>query len=72
MNPWVGGTLWKFAIVKHVIPNVWPIQEDTNLIQNESTTLEEVGFSFGHPIETMLEVYLAFNLLVQAIPMCML
>jgi hypothetical protein len=42
----ISGTLLKFAVVKHVVPIVCPIQESINLTQNELTTLEEVGFSF--------------------------
>jgi len=48
---------WIVALVEHrenlkflrpIVPTVWPIQEGTNLAQNELTTLEEVGFSFDH------------------------
>jgi hypothetical protein len=42
----VNGTTQKYAIIKPLIPIVWPIQEDINLTQKEITTLEEVGFSF--------------------------
>ncbi len=42
----MGGTIRKFAIVRHVVLTIWPIQEGTNLTQNEATTLKEVGFSF--------------------------
>jgi hypothetical protein len=35
----VGGTLQKFVVAKLVVPTVWPIQEGTNLTQNELTTL---------------------------------
>jgi hypothetical protein len=44
----VHGTLQKYAFAKPSVPIVWPIQEGTNLIQNEATILEEVGFSFDH------------------------
>ncbi len=54
-----------------VVPIVWPIQEGINLTQKEATTLEEAGFCFDCCIETTFKVYLASNLLVQIIPMCM-
>jgi hypothetical protein len=38
--------MWKYVIARAWIPTIWPIQEGSDLIQKEVTTLEEVGFSF--------------------------
>jgi hypothetical protein len=38
----------KYAIIRPSIPTIWPIQEGTNLIQKEVTTLEEARFSFRY------------------------
>jgi hypothetical protein len=46
LNYCVGGTTWKFVVVRLVVPIVWPIQKGTNLTQKEVTTLEEARFSF--------------------------
>ncbi len=48
MSHCIGGTLWKFAIVRLVVPTLWPIQKGTKLTQFELTILEEVRFSFNH------------------------
>jgi hypothetical protein len=64
----VGGTTRKFIVIKLVVPTIWPIQEGINLTQKEVITLEKARFSFDHLLETTFEVYLASNLLVQAIP----
>ncbi len=63
----VSGIAQKFAIVRPTIPTIWHIQESTSLIQKEMIILENVGFSFISYIKTMLEVYLASNMLFQAI-----
>ncbi len=44
----ISGTLWKFIVVKLVVPIVWPIQKGINLIQNEIIILKEAWFSFDH------------------------
>ncbi len=44
----MGGTILKFAVVRLVVPTIWPIQEGINLTQKEATTPKEVGFSFDH------------------------
>ncbi len=62
------GTTQKFVIVIPIVPIVWPIQEGTNLTQKEVTTLDPLTTC----VETMFKVYLAYNLLIQAIPMCLL
>jgi hypothetical protein len=36
----------KCAIIRLIIPIIWPIQEGINLIQEEVITLEKVRFSF--------------------------
>jgi hypothetical protein len=38
----------KFAVAILIVPTVWPIQEGTNLTQNELITLEKASFSFDH------------------------
>jgi hypothetical protein len=43
-----------------------------DLIQKEVKILEKKRFSFDHYVETMLEVYLVINFLVQAISKCLL
>jgi hypothetical protein len=40
------GRMWKFVVVRPIVPIVWPIQEGTNLTQKEATTLEEAWFCF--------------------------
>ncbi len=35
-------------VVTHVVPTLWPIQENINLTQKEVTTLKETRFSFDH------------------------
>jgi hypothetical protein len=42
----VGGATRKYAIARPLVPTIWPIQEGTNLVQNEVTILKEAGFSF--------------------------
>jgi hypothetical protein len=36
----------KYVVAKPLVPTIWLIQEGTNLIQKEVTTLEEARFSF--------------------------
>ncbi len=72
LNCCIAKTLWKIIVARLVVPTIWPIQEGINLTQKEVTSLEEVGLSFDTYKETTLKVYLASNLLVQAIPMCLL
>jgi hypothetical protein len=38
---YVGGTTWKFAIVRPGIATIWPIHESTNLIFKKVATIEE-------------------------------
>jgi hypothetical protein len=38
----------KFIVVRLVVPTIWPIQEGSNLTQNELITLEDARFSFDH------------------------
>jgi hypothetical protein len=42
----INGTTQKFIVDRHVVPIVWPIQEDINLIKKEVTILKEARFSF--------------------------
>jgi hypothetical protein len=44
MNYCVGGTKHKYALDRWVILEIWPIQVETNLTQDEIKSLEEVGF----------------------------
>jgi hypothetical protein len=41
LNHYVGGTTWKYVVVRPLAPIVWPIQEGTNLIQKEVITLRK-------------------------------
>jgi len=66
----VSGIAQKFAIVRPTIPTIWHIQESTSLIQKEMIILENVGFSFISYIKTMLEVYLASNMLQAILCAC--
>jgi hypothetical protein len=54
------------------MPTIWHIQEGTNLTQNELITLKKQGFPLTTSIEAKFKVYLAPNLHVQVIPMCLL
>jgi hypothetical protein len=40
--------MWKFAIVRPVVPTVWLIQKGTNLTQKEVIALEKLGFTFDY------------------------
>jgi hypothetical protein len=40
----VGGTTRKYAIVRPLVPTIWPIQEGFDLIQKEITTLKKMRF----------------------------
>jgi len=42
----VGEIIQKFAIARHVVPTIWPIQKGSNLTQKKVITLEEARFSF--------------------------
>jgi hypothetical protein len=44
----VGGTMWKYVVVRPLVSTGWPIQEGTDLTQKEVTTLKETWFSFDH------------------------
>jgi hypothetical protein len=68
----IGGTTQKFIVVRPAIPIVWPIQEGINLTKKEVTIFKKAGFSFEPLHINMFKVYLASNLLVQAIPMCLI
>ncbi len=63
----MGGKVQKLAIIRPIVPTLWPIQEGINLTQKDVTTIEEVGFPLTTCVETMLKVYLASNLLIQVI-----
>jgi hypothetical protein len=71
-NRCIDGTKWKFAIIRPIVRTIWPIQEGINLTQNEVTT-RRIKVFIGPPIyvKTMLKIYLAPNLIVWTIPMCM-
>ncbi len=45
----------KNAIVRPLIPIVWPIQKGTNLTQKEVTTLEKVRFSFDYVLKNNVQ-----------------
>jgi hypothetical protein len=38
----------KYAIVRPLVPIIWPIQEGINITHKEITTFEEAWFSFDH------------------------
>jgi hypothetical protein len=45
LNRCVSGIMGKYAIIRPLVPTIWPIQEGTDLIQKE-VILEETRFSF--------------------------
>ncbi len=69
LNCCVSGTMRKYVVVRPSVPIVWLIQEGTDLIWKEVTTLEEVGFSFNCSCAWSL---FGSQLFVQAIRMCLL
>jgi hypothetical protein len=48
LNHCVDGIVQKYAVVRPLVPTIWPIQEDNDSIQKEVITLEEGRFSFEH------------------------
>ncbi len=47
MNHCMGGTKRKYVIERLVVPSIWPMQERTNLSQDEVKFHKEVGFVFN-------------------------
>jgi hypothetical protein len=71
-NHCVGGTTWNFAIARPFVPSVWPIQEGTNLIQKEVTTLKEASFSFDYLCKNNAQIFFgsqSFSLSNSHVPM---
>jgi hypothetical protein len=66
----VDGTMRKYVVVKFSVPIVWPIQEGSDLIQKEVTTLKEVGFSFDHnPVQSLFGSQLCSSSILHVLAM---
>jgi len=47
MNRFMGGTKCKYVFERPVVPSIWPMQEGTNLSQDEVKFPKQVGFVFN-------------------------